>query len=274
VRRLCVLCNSAVNRLLTNFQPSSAEYTAQQSRNQTTSQTSVERSQYHLAVACGLASSSVGQRRFDCVITDQPTRYREVVLTPLPLRSEKLCQKQDLKNLHAALGFFELDLGIVKMYFCLIILVRLLFSVGSAYECTGPASVVISVKNSTAVFSGEVISEDYRDLNEGSMGEPREAKALVIKLKFKRWWKGNGAEEVDLYSSVRKYPDGTQSFMEEDFRFRKGENYLVYAYGKGEKLRTNGCTRTKKLADAEWIKTLLRIYSLTVQSSSSYLVIP
>jgi len=137
------------------------------------------------------------------------------------------------------------------MYLCRIILVSLLFSVGSGYECPGPASVAISVKNSTAVFSAEVISEEYRNVKEGSMGEPREAKALVIKLKVKRWWKGNGAEEVDLYTSVRKYPDGTQSFMEEDFRFRKGENYLVYAYGPEERLRTDGCKRTRRLADAE-----------------------
>jgi hypothetical protein len=83
------------------------------------------------------------------------------------------------------------------MYLGRIILVSLLFSVGSAYDCPGPASVAISVKNSTRVFSGEVISEEYRDVKEGSMGEPREAKALFIKLKVKRWWKGNRAEEVE-----------------------------------------------------------------------------
>ena len=143
------------------------------------------------------------------------------------------------------------------MYVCRIILVSLLFFGDSAYECPPPASVAISVENSTAVFSGEVISEEYRDVKEGSMGEPREAKALFIRLRVKRWWKGNRDEEVDLYTSVRKYPDGTQSFMADDFRFRKGENYLVYAYGQGEKLRTNGCTRTKKLADAE--KDLLEL---------------
>ena len=135
------------------------------------------------------------------------------------------------------------------MYCYRIILVSLLFSVGSA--CPPPVSVTMSIKNSTAVFSGEVISEEYRDVKEDSLGEPKEAKALFIKLKVKRWWKGNSAEEVELFTSVRKYPNGTTSVMAEDFVFHQGESYLVYAYGPEERLRTDGCKRTRKLADAE-----------------------
>ena len=123
--------------------------------------------------------------------------------------------------------------------------------VDADYECPPPASVRISITNSTAVFSGEVISEQYWDLKDDPAGEPMDVKVLVVKLKVKRWWKGNGAEEVDLYTSARKYPDGTTSLMAEDFRFRKGESYLVYAYGNQAKLRTDGCTRTRILAEAE-----------------------
>jgi hypothetical protein len=36
------------------------------------------------------------------------------------------------------------------------------------------------------------------------MGEPREAKALVLKLKVNRWWKGNGADEVELYTFCKE----------------------------------------------------------------------
>ena len=139
----------------------------------------------------------------------------------------------------------------LEMYIVSLILVAVVSLLDATYECSKPASVNMSVSRSQAVFSGEVISEEYRDVKEGSLGEPANAKALVIKLKIKRWWKGNGAEEIELNTSVRKYPDGTQSVMAEDFRFRKGENYLVYAYAEGEKLRTNGCTRTKRLTDAE-----------------------
>jgi hypothetical protein len=42
------------------------------------------------------AQVALVRERFECVITDQPTRYREVVLTPLPLRSERLCQKSNI----------------------------------------------------------------------------------------------------------------------------------------------------------------------------------
>ncbi len=101
-----------------------------------------------------------------------------------------------------SVSILGVGLGIGRMYFCRMILVSLLFSLGRAYECPGPASVAISVKNSTAVFSGEVKSEEYRDVKEDSMGEPREAKALVVKLKVNRWWKGNGTDEVELYTSL------------------------------------------------------------------------
>ena len=135
------------------------------------------------------------------------------------------------------------------MYLCRIIL-GLLFSVGFVYECPPRASVAMSIKNATAVFSGEVISEEFRDIREGSLAEPKKAKALLIKLKVKQWWKGNGTEEVELYTSVRKHPDGTTSVMAEDFVFETGESYLVYAYGPEEKLSTDECKRTRKLANA------------------------
>ena len=64
------------------------------------------------------------------------------------------------------------------MYFCRMIPLSLLLSLAFAYECPEPGSVAISVKNSTAVFSGEVNAEEYRDVKADSMGEPRQAKAL------------------------------------------------------------------------------------------------
>ena len=120
------------------------------------------------------------------------------------------------------------------MYMLTFIFVSALFSLrglDAAYECPPEGSVRASVSNSRAVFSGEVVSEEYRDIKADPPSEPGDAKALIIKLKVKRWWKGNGAEEVSLYTSVRKYPDGRISVDAEDFRFRKGESYLVYAYG-------------------------------------------
>ncbi len=39
--------------------------------------------------------------------------------------------------------------------------------------------------------------------------------------------------------------------MAEDFRFWKGERYLVYAYSRAGNLQTSGCSRTRELARAE-----------------------
>jgi len=117
-------------------------------------------------------------------------------------------------------------------------------------ECPPLGSMRVALANATAVFAGEVVSEEYRDVNTESSSKPAEAKVLVVRLKVKRWWKGDGAEEVQLYTSSRKYPDGRVSEIANDFFFREGESYLVYAYGHEEKLRTDGCGRTRKLADA------------------------
>ena len=119
------------------------------------------------------------------------------------------------------------------------------------YECSPPPSVQISLNKSAAVFVGEVVAEEYRDVNTDSMGKPATAKALVIKLKVMRFWKGNVQEEVYLYTSERKYPDGTESLDAEDFRFHKGERYLVYAFSRNGHLQTHGCTRTRKVTEAD-----------------------
>ncbi len=83
------------------------------------------------------------------------------------------------------------------------------------------------------------------------MGKPATAKALVIKIKIEKVWKGDMGEEVYLYTSERKNPDGTSSVNAEDFWFHKGERYLVYAFIRDGHLQTNGCGRTRKFAEAE-----------------------
>jgi hypothetical protein len=133
----------------------------------------------------------------------------------------------------------------------LLSLLTFLLAAPPCFECPPVASVSESLRNSSSVFTGEVISEEYRDIKEDSPGKPENGKTLVIRFKVQRWWKGSRANEVTLYTSLRKYPDGSESFMAEDFRFQKGESYLVYAQGRAEKLWTSECTRTRKLAGAE-----------------------
>ncbi|HSE25729.1 MAG TPA: hypothetical protein VLB68_28950 [Pyrinomonadaceae bacterium] len=111
-------------------------------------------------------------------------------------------------------------------------------------ECPPAPTVEVAVQNSAAVFAGEVIAEDYRAV------EKEESRVLVIRFKVKRWWKGTGAAEVELYTSVRKDADGNTVSLAADFRFKKGESYLVYASVKDEKLSTSDCSRTRILVDA------------------------
>jgi hypothetical protein len=101
------------------------------------------------------------------------------------------------------------------------------------------------------VFSGEVIAEEYTYLEKGDPNGPGNAQTLIVKLKVNCWWKGNGAAEVELYTSVRMYANGITSAMADDFQFRKGESYLVYASGSDGKFSTSDCMRTQKLADAD-----------------------
>lgn len=126
-----------------------------------------------------------------------------------------------------------------------------LFTGGSAeLECPRQPKVRDALAAAAAVFSGEVMGEEYRDVRTDSSGRPAEAKAQVVKLKAEKWWKGSGAREIFLYTSARKYPDGSTSLSADDFTFRKGESYLVYASGPEAELRTSGCTRTIKLDEA------------------------
>ncbi len=119
-------------------------------------------------------------------------------------------------------------------------------------ECPPRASVADALSRATAVFSGEVVAEEYRRVDYSASGGVGEARVLVVKFKVERWWKGGDAEDVFLYTSVMKTPDGRRIATSEEafFSFRKGESYLVYAYGPPDKLRTSGCARTKNLTQA------------------------
>lgn len=130
-------------------------------------------------------------------------------------------------------------------------LVGLQCNASGASRCLQPRSVSDELKNSTAVFSGIAIAEEYRpvDIKRDSMLEGGEA--LVIRFAVEHWWKGSRDAEVILHTGVTRYPNGIISFFSEDFTFQIGEKYLVYADTSGGNLRTDGCRRTKKLEKAE-----------------------
>ena len=92
-----------------------------------------------------------------------------------------------------------------------------------------PKSVKSALKQSAAVFSGEVL-----EIKKG--GNFTEALFRV-----ERSWKGVEVEEVSVSES-----DSTA----ESPHYRVGERYLVFAGIQNGKLFTGNCSRTKKIADA------------------------
>jgi hypothetical protein len=84
------------------------------------------------------------------------------------------------------------------------------------------------------VFSGQVIELDE----------------FTAKFKVERVWKGAPAEEIVMSTGARKADSGEIIISDCAYRFRRGEKYLVYAYGSGERLQTHKCTRTADLGSA------------------------
>jgi hypothetical protein len=93
----------------------------------------------------------------------------------------------------------------------------------------GPKSVKGTVKQSAAVFSGEVLA-----VKSG-------VNFLEARFRVERFWKGAVSEEVSVWT------DGTA----ESPHYRVGEKYLVFAGTQNGKLFTGICSRTKRLEYAQ-----------------------
>jgi hypothetical protein len=97
-----------------------------------------------------------------------------------------------------------------------------------ACQCLGVKSVAASLESSAAVFSGRV----------------KNIYGTRITFVVDRSWKGKVTAEMAVYTPAQSTACG--------YEFERGEPYLVYAYSEGkERLGTNTCTRTKRLAQAE-----------------------
>ena len=94
-----------------------------------------------------------------------------------------------------------------------------------ACDCARPGSPREELQRVDAVFSGEVISRDF--------------KSAKVEFKVDKFWKGPRAKKISL-----KYIGSDCTYP-----FAVGKKYLVYAYGK-EILSTHVCTRTKDLDKA------------------------
>jgi hypothetical protein len=107
--------------------------------------------------------------------------------------------------------------------------------------------VAYELKSATAVFAGKVIAQEYRPILNPTAEEPEGSQVLITKISVDRWWKGDGGEEVEMYTSVTKLPNGLTRRFAEDFNFELGKRYLVYAFGQPDRLVTNVCTLTRNI---------------------------
>jgi len=118
-------------------------------------------------------------------------------------------------------------------------------------RCFLHGSVAEELKKATAVFSGKVIAEAYRPITSSTGERPPGSEVLIVKVAVERYWKGDVGQEVDMYTSVTKLPSGLIQSYAEDYHFEVGKEYLIYAFGPQDQLRTDVCKRTAKIDQAK-----------------------
>ena len=96
------------------------------------------------------------------------------------------------------------------------------------------AERVEAFEKAASVFSGEVVMLDR----------------FTVKFRVERIWKGPVTKEITMLTGAKDNGDGTFTTSSCDYRFTKGERYLVWAYGFPAGLKTDTCSRTAKMKDA------------------------
>jgi len=107
-----------------------------------------------------------------------------------------------------------------------------------ACSCLPPSSPKVSLEEANAVFAGKVIDIDTP--NGISIGG---ADPVRVIFEVSEIWKGSDFKTVTITTARDSTSCG--------YPFRKGEEYIVYAYSEGGELSTNLCSRTNLLANAK-----------------------
>jgi hypothetical protein len=117
--------------------------------------------------------------------------------------------------------------------------------VASACECM-PPSHSKAFRKAAAVFVGEVvdISDSDVPIVEGANY------SVAVKFKVIEYWKGRVGTEITVHTE-----QGVMSCNE--YKFQKGEKYLVYARGKNLTVFT-GCSRSAPLSSAAYVNEELK----------------
>lgn len=128
----------------------------------------------------------------------------------------------------------------------------------SACMCGGTPSVAEARRNALAVFSGKVIAAGYQKGAVHPDGKPA-GEELTVRFQVERWWKGNLAREVVLFTEQYRAPDFSISVSTCAYQFEVGKRYIVYANFFFGRLRAAYCSRTAEIERAgEDLKVLGR----------------
>ncbi len=151
--------------------------------------------------------------------------------------------------------------AIVSVIICLLLSATKLFACGCLQLSDETLEDVVRyrVKNSTMVFAGKVVGFEYRKgiPNEFMQSRHIDYETKIVKFQVERWWKDKVPADIFLVTDETRNADGTASHSSCDYNFKEGESYLVFAYGKENELRTNSCSRTQPLNQAdEYLKIL------------------
>lgn len=115
-------------------------------------------------------------------------------------------------------------------------------------RCFAPRSPTEELAKATAVFSGKVVRREYvpEATSEGEFFE-----RLIIRIAVERVWKGDIYADATMYTSETHLANGYVRIFGEDFNFEDDKEYLIYAFGKTDRLSTDVCTRTRELSKAD-----------------------
>ncbi len=132
------------------------------------------------------------------------------------------------------------------IYISLALTLFLLASAENSFACSclfsdKPLNVQVkeAFNNSTAIFSGEVISITLKSEYE-----------VTVKIKVEKSWKGKFSKEVTITTAKENSMCG--------YWFEIGKKYLVYANGPKDFLLVTNCSRTTNMSNKGDVKYLAK----------------
>lgn len=110
-----------------------------------------------------------------------------------------------------------------------------------ACSCAEPPSVEESLKYKTAIFTGKVIRlEQPKPEEDGSISS---AAPVKVTLEVTEVWKGELGKETDIYTAMDGASCGYGGF-------ELDQEFIVFTYGKPDRLETGMCEGNKPISKA------------------------